>query len=719
MISKSNGFDLNIRWRFPEGKKYAFAFISLFVFLLIIYGNSLQGEWHLDDTSSIVENPGVHLKNLSWPDIKKTCYFRGGLSRPVSYFSFALNYYFDGLNVLGYHLVNLAIHYITAIFLFLFIYNTLKLPVLKERYGTVSYSVALLATFLWAVSPVQVLAVSYIVQRMTSMAGMFYIMAMYLYLKGRTSDCLSNSISFFIFCALSALLSFGSKENAAMLPVTLFLYDLFLIQGITKENLKKNMRIVILPFIVVLALGVCYTNVSTILDDYSYRPFTLMERLLTEPRVIIFYISLLFYPILPRFALLHDIYISRSLFDPWTTLPAILLILLIIACTLSVARKKPLISFCVIFFFLNHLIEGTIIPLELIFEHRNYIPSMLIFVPIAILAVNVLDYLSYKKGLQFLLVLGIAFLLYDQGYTVHKRNEILRYEQTLWLYNVDKYPNLSRAHNNLGKTYMNRGLPMEAFQEVSKALEINRYFNFYNEAIVKKNLGEYYRWGEKYDMALINYTEAVAICPGLAEAWVGIVTIELKKGNIGVAYQHINKALKTNPASAKLHEASSFVLFKLGRLDEALKESQKTLEINSERIFPIAIMAEIARRKGQDYKSIQYWKKFLRKDPNDIRAYIALIELYSLTHNNNLLTQTISQLLNIKGDRNLRDFLHEATKNAELLVYVPDTEKILAIIKGNFLKQIQDINLKNVVNNIGETSSHRIIRKDMVRMYTV
>ena len=100
MISRNNGYDLNIgHWQSPEGRKYAFTFIALFVFLLIIYGNSLHGEWHFDDIHNIVENANVHLKDLSWPDIKETLYFDGKLVRPVSYLSFALNYYPGGLNV--------------------------------------------------------------------------------------------------------------------------------------------------------------------------------------------------------------------------------------------------------------------------------------------------------------------------------------------------------------------------------------------------------------------------------------------------------------------------------------------------------------------------------------------------------------------------------------------------------------------------------------------
>ena len=121
-------------------------------------------------------------------------------SRPLSYLSFALNYYFDGMDVFGFHVVNFIIHYLAAVFLFLFIYNTLKLPLLRDKYKNIAYPVALLATFFWAINPVFVTSVTYIVQRMASMAGLFYIMSMYFYLKGRTAQNSTHSISFFILC---------------------------------------------------------------------------------------------------------------------------------------------------------------------------------------------------------------------------------------------------------------------------------------------------------------------------------------------------------------------------------------------------------------------------------------------------------------------------------------------------------------------------------------
>lgn len=215
--------------------------VLLLLLLAVTYSNSFKGDWVFDDAPNILDNPNIRVEDLSTDSLKRSLYDQNGrLNRPLAYLTFGLNYYFGGTNVFGYHLVNLAVHFLTAVFLFLFILKTLNLPLLKDRYSSHTYSIALLAAVFWAVNPVQVTAVTYIVQRMASMAGLFYIAAMYLYLSGRTARTHGRRIIFISGAAVSSMLAFTSKQNAAMLPVSTFLYDLFLIQGITRASPKKT-----------------------------------------------------------------------------------------------------------------------------------------------------------------------------------------------------------------------------------------------------------------------------------------------------------------------------------------------------------------------------------------------------------------------------------------------------------------------------------------------
>ncbi|MFC1829852.1 hypothetical protein ACFL0O_09590, partial [Thermodesulfobacteriota bacterium] len=273
MINKENAFNLNINWHLPESRKYAFTFTILFVALIIIYANSFRCGWHFDDYPNIVENTHVHLESLSLKNIVKTFYVKDfehkGVVRPLSYLSFALNYHIGGFDVFGYHVVNFAIHYVASVFLFLFVYNALQLPILNARYKNIAYAISLLSAFFWATHPIQITAVTYIVQRMASMASMFYIIAMYFYLKARVAKKTWKQATFFSLCGIAAILSFASKENTAMLPVSLYLFDLFLIQGLTNENVKKNLKIIIFPLLIILLLGHLYVDMSTILNDYK------------------------------------------------------------------------------------------------------------------------------------------------------------------------------------------------------------------------------------------------------------------------------------------------------------------------------------------------------------------------------------------------------------------------------------------------------------------
>ena len=208
-MNNENDFELNIKLPLKKWRDPLFAAGLLFFMLVVIYGNSFDCSWHYDDFVNIVQNGSVHINTLSWQSMEKSLYGIMGSARwqrPLSYFSFALNYYFDGLNVFWYHVVNFFIHYVTSVFLFLFIYNTLKLPILEGRYERNAYSIALLSTLFWAINPVQVMAVTYIVQRMASMTAMFYIMAMYFYLKGRTGDTIWKSVTFFALAAFCGLI---------------------------------------------------------------------------------------------------------------------------------------------------------------------------------------------------------------------------------------------------------------------------------------------------------------------------------------------------------------------------------------------------------------------------------------------------------------------------------------------------------------------------------
>ena len=689
MLTKETGFSLPINLKFSVSPKYLFAFITFFIILISSYSNSFYGDWHFDDFSNIVDNQLIHIKSFSWQEIKHCLYDfdHNRFWRPLSVLSFALNYKFGGMDVFGFHVVNFTIHYMAAVFLFLFIYNTLKLPLLQEKYSLIVYPVALLSTFFWALNPIHVTCVTYIVQRYTAMAGLFYILSMYFYLKCRTAEKSTYSISFLILCFAAGSAAVFTKENAAMLPVSILLFDLFLIQGVTKGNIKKYIKISSLAFLLILIIGFFYTSgfsnffgFSDLLAGYKLRGFSMMQRLLTEPRVILFYLSLLFYPISSRLTILYDIEVSRSLFQPWTTIPSILLILVIIGFAFYIARKRPLISFCIIFYFLNHLIEGSIFNLEIIYDYRNYLPSMLLFIPLAEFIIYTIDYFSYKKIIQFIVALVIAIVLIGEGDITYSRNKIFSDDFLLWFDNIDKYPGLSRPHTNIGAFYFNHYEKEKALQEYKKAAILNNNGGSnVSLAILECNLGIFYLEIMQDDLAMYFFRKSSEIMPDRIQNYIYTAQIKLRHDEIKEAKQIIEDKLKKYPDNSELLELYSVILLKDGRINDAQFFARKCLAKNPNSLRALEIMAETYRIKNNYAGAIFYWKSVRSLSPQNAYANLALIEIYKITKDTNMLNQEIRLLSYLQGSLKFNVYIQELKRDGKLLVYNPEIENYFFI----------------------------------------
>jgi hypothetical protein len=456
--------------------------IPIFILLVLIgvvYSNSFDANLHFDDTTNIIRNPSVHLKDFTWKNVKKTFYGGGKrgdiyhphLYRPVAVFSFALNYYFHELEVFGYHLINFLVHCIASIFLFLFIRQVLDF--LKYSH---SLMIALISTFLWALNPVQITAVTCITQRMASMAGMFFIMAMYFYLKGR----IQKQWHYYVISALSTILALGCKENAIMVFFSIFLFDLMFVQK--KENIKRNVMvflwIILAGILIIYALSGWETlSYNQLIEGYAKRDFTLGQRLLTGPRVILFYIMLLAFPYHGFLSLTHNLVVSKSLIDPFATLIAFLVLAVIITLSIVKIRKYALICYCVLFFFLNHLIEVSIFPLELVFEHRNYIPSFFFFLPFSILLLHIW---KNWRGFKVMVPALASSIILFFGYNTYYQNDVWETDLKLWTDTTKKSPDPRSMFNYAGAFYtlwMDNKDNREYFQKALRYWYISANFN--------------------------------------------------------------------------------------------------------------------------------------------------------------------------------------------------------------------------------------------------
>ena len=166
--------------------KRPFIFLLFFVLGSLIYSNTLKSPFVFDDVPNITENASLRLTELSFSQAAQAAFRSYDPKRPVANLSFALNYYFHQYDVTGYHVVNVAVHILSGIFLYLFILVTLEVSAHKDKPSSVLW-IALFASLIWFVHPVQTQSVTYIVQRMNSLSAMFYILSLLLYVHGRLS----------------------------------------------------------------------------------------------------------------------------------------------------------------------------------------------------------------------------------------------------------------------------------------------------------------------------------------------------------------------------------------------------------------------------------------------------------------------------------------------------------------------------------------------------
>ena len=611
-MNRQDDYSLTMGSYSPNGRKYAFAFFSIFSLLFLSYSNSFDCSWHHDDYANIVSNANIQIEDLSWQNIEKALYGIAGMNRwqrPVAYFSFALNYYFGGLDVFGYHVINFLVHFLTTFFLFLFIFHTLHLPLIKHRYGRHAYSLALLSAVLWAINPVQVTSVTYIVQRMASMEGLFYIMTMFFYLRGRTAETLKMRIIWFGLSTLAFILAVGTKENAAMLPMSLLLYDVILIQGATRDALVKNLKYTVPCAIAVLLIGFLYVgDVLQFQQEYKPRVFTMTERLLTQPRVLLFYVSLLFYPISSRLTLIHDIELSRSLLDPITTLLSLVIIFLAVITAVLYSRKTPLISYCILFFFLNHAIEGSFVALEMVYEHRNYLPSMLIFLPISSLMIYGFSYYRQKKGMIIILAAAVVIVIIVQGVSVFIQNDIYKNEISLWSDNVQKSPRLHYVSQNLAAVFFVAGRLTEAFDEGHRSLGLSLSARSAGKGRTHALLGEYHYLRGEDDRAMFHYGQSVELDPSFHPSYRRMSEIMLRKGRLIEAEDMILKAISIKSSSYAYHAILARLLLQQGRPDDSIREARISLGLNGNQSEPYALFSDAFRMK-KDMKTTAHFQK--------------------------------------------------------------------------------------------------------------
>ena len=624
--------------------KKVLSFVLLFFLIFISYSNTFHASWHLDDQPNIVNNYYLHLHNLKLKSIVATFFtnphdpLRLGkrMYRPVACFSFALNWYFGRDNVAGYHIVNIAIHILTSFFLFLTVLCLFDTPALKDKFKN-KYFIAFFSAALWALNPIQTQAITYIVQRMAAMGAMFYILGMYAYISARRCKFLFQKTAWVAACILFFLLALGSKENTAMLPMALILVEIIFFKDARNKHAEKKFFWIMagIGVLIVLTISFFFLNGHpfSLLNGYNNRPFSLTERLLAEPRIIVYYLSQIFYPVPGRFSIAHDVILSSSFFKPWTTIPAILIIVFLIGYGISQIKKRPVLSFAILFFFLNQIIESSVLPLELVFEHRNYLPSLFLFFPVACAFNDILNFYKDKNKLLFsLTILSVILIIATLCTSTFIRNKAWANNRTLWIDALAKAPQNARAVNTLaielawGKHSVNPHRYNMALKLFKKSLNMYMPRSSLKAGIIGNMASIYYNNKHDYKKAVLLFKRALALQPDNLKIRHDLISPLIMMGRWKQALKQADFLISKQSDNENYYNIKGFILLWQKKYKKSLVYFKKALALSPER-SDILLNTGVAFSLTGDYsKAEKILHHVMKNSPEDIRVFFHLIE---------------------------------------------------------------------------------------------
>lgn len=435
------------------------ALIGLVIAMTIsisIYSRGVNGPFMMDDYWNIVNNESLRIDNLTKESLFTAAFSRqsGILMRPISMSSFALNYYFQGESSYGFKWTNIIIHIICGLLIFLLVYGCLivnesssKFLITKNQIATIS----LLTAALWLVHPLNVSTVLYIVQRMTQLSALFMLLGMVVYVYGRIYYNKHTRGLYLVWFGvlLCLVLSMLSKETGALLIPLIWLIEIVIFRLKTDSRLndgsfKLTFGLFILVPIIIGILLIIQRPGSFF--GYTGREYTMYERLLSQFRILSDYIWHIFLPDYQKMGLTHDAFEkSVGLIHPASTLLSIAFISCVLFIAIYLLRRHSIISFSILFFFIGHSLESTILPLELKFEHRNYLPMVGILLLIIYLS---FWHLNGKLRVIFL----VSLLIFTSSQTHSYVNDWSRIDR-YYLSSYEKHPNSVRANLGLAAFY--------------------------------------------------------------------------------------------------------------------------------------------------------------------------------------------------------------------------------------------------------------------------
>ncbi len=595
-------------------KPYVMPFIIVLVGVLA-YANTFKVPFQFDDDAYIVNNPIIRtfhyfhapseiaaLTDRS-PTAVPPALRYAFMTRMLGYFTFAVNYFLHGLNVTGYHAVNLTIHILNGIFVFLILKATFRIirPLEKDVEDASERFIAGVIALIFVSHPIQTQAVTYLSQRFASLAAFFYLLSLLLYIRFSLSSSGQWRAAAYGGALVSTVAAMLTKEFAITLPFMLALYDITFLPGSRGDRIRRlapfAATLVIIPALVFIQQGTLHDLDSTMrtITAADSSNISRGHYLLTQFRVVALYLRLLFVPAGQNID--HDIPVFTSFFASPVLFSFLLLFILFGAALWlylfsSRHREHPelrLAAFGIIWFFVTLSVESSVIPLgELAAEYRLYLPSIGVIMAVVSLGL----YAAKRFSLRPALLYGVyAVIIVALSVASSLRNTVWASETSLWEDAARKSPARIRPHQNLGMYYGMQGRLEDAKRELNLALALEPMnFELHN------NLGVVYRRLGAYDDAIHEYSTVLKLSPDDVMAHYNLGNVFLAQGKIPEATREFEIAVELIPDYDEVHNNLGIAYQKAGKLDAAIREFNRAVQLNPRNEHAGKNLAETVRQ---------------------------------------------------------------------------------------------------------------------------
>lgn len=560
---------------------------------LLVYAPSFKVPFLFDDRLAVVQNNYIRIDHLGSRALFKAAFQDFRQNRPLTNLSLALNYYFNRENPRGYHIVNFAFFLLTAFGIWLVLGRIFAHLGYEPRRGGLA---AWLSALVWTVHPLNTQAVTYIVQRHASMAGAFSVWSIYFLHLG-----LGKKVGHRTFLGLSALcclLALLSKETALTLPAVLLAYKLYFFDGLNPGWFSRNWKwllAIAIFYIAAMVFALRPSMLAVLAVDFKKFAFTPWQRFLTEPRVLVWYLGIIVFP-LPQFlSVEHDFTPSTSFFNPFSTAAGFLILGLVLVLTISQARTRKLFSFLALWFFSQVLVEALPLPIDLAFEHRLYLASLSIIAP----AVSwpILRLGKFRPALVGMIVMAVFFAVFS-----FQRNRVWLGGESLWRDAVRKAPGRDRPWYNYCTALGEAGKCRTAIPVCQKAVSLNpAYYKPHH------NLGLCYFKTGNSALAEKELLNAASLCPPgeCAATYFNLALFYSVLKDHAQAVRWYLADLAVEPENAKAHYFLALNYRMLGDEADCLIELKKALAIDPSLVDARLELAGALARTGQCPKAVQ------------------------------------------------------------------------------------------------------------------